>query len=200
MKVIFLDFDGVLNSASSFLYETHRRKRHKEQGVKGPVMETLCNVCAACFQEVLYKYPEVKIVISSTWRTFFDLNWLQAKLASYHIDSSRVIGATPVDHWGKSRGKEIQQWLDSHPEVTHYVIIDDNDWDITPHHGADRFVKTTWEAGMGVEHAEELIFKLTSAHAGRVKERVQKDAEILANARAAVLNSLPKPEGDNGSN
>lgn len=160
MKVIFLDFDGVLNSATSFLYESNRRKRHKEQNLKGPVNETLSMHCCAAFQEVLYTYPDVKVVLSTTWRLMFELGWLQGKLAEYKIEADRVIGCTPEERHTGSRGIEISRWLANHPEVTHYVIIDDNDWDITPHHGTDRFVKTEWEHGMHVGHTYELIQKL----------------------------------------
>jgi histidinol phosphatase-like enzyme len=51
MKVIFLDFDGVLNSETSFLYEYNRRKVHKEQGVKGHINETLSLHCCAAFKK-----------------------------------------------------------------------------------------------------------------------------------------------------
>src|SRR4051812_13326145 len=130
MKVIFLDFDGVLNSQGSFLYEGRRRKEWKIQGVKGPVNQTLCNVCTANFQYILDTYPEAKIVISSTWRTIFSIAELQGILSEYHVDHSRIIGATPQDRLAGNRGHEIQWWLDKHPEVTHYIIIDDNDWGI----------------------------------------------------------------------
>lgn len=171
MKVIFLDFDGVLNSQGSFLYEHNRRKVRKEQGVKGPVNETLCNVCTANFQFVLDKYKEAKIVISSTWRTLFDIPWLKAKLESYHIDSSRVIDITPISSiFDGDRGKEIRAWLNQHTEVTHYVIIDDNDWGIVHEHGEGRFVKTTWEGGMTTLHAAELCEKLSNFHKKKVEE------------------------------
>ena len=172
MKVIFLDFDGVLNSQTSFLYEHNRRKVHKEQGVKGNVNETLSPHCCAAFQEVLNKYPDVKVVLSTTWREMFDLEWLKAKLAEYKIDSSRVIGKTPVN--GK-RGLEIQVWLDQHPEVTHYVAIDDNDWHISAYHGKDRFVHTDWDRGMGVDHAIELMEKLSTNNQKAVEERLAKE-------------------------
>lgn len=170
MKVIFLDFDGVLNSNASFLYEKRRRNEWKEQGVKGPINQTLCHICASNFQIVLDQYPDVKVVISSTWREMFDLDWLKEKLASYHIDSSRVIDKTPKD-WGQNRGLEIQEWLGNHPEVTHYIIIDDNTWGIPEIHGWEKFVKTTWEAGMTFEHALEAIEKLQTPK----KERKKKD-------------------------
>lgn len=191
MKVIFLDFDGVLNSAGSFLYEDRRRKQHKEQGVKGPVNETLCHVCTSNFQAVLDKYKDVKIVISSTWRTMFDLPWLKAKLESYHIDSSRVIGVTPNSGiFDGSRGREIAAWLYQNKEmgITHYVIIDDNDWDITPHHGAERFVKTTWESGMTIAHTAELAEKLSNFHKKKCEELAAQDKaeydRIVAESKA----------------
>lgn len=176
MKVIFLDFDGVLNSQGSFVYETQLRERFaaksKEQGEKGPqgpVNQTLCNVCTANFQLVLEQYPDVQIVISSTWRELFSIDWLKEKLASYHIDSSRVIGITPSE-WGNYRGAEIKIWLNEHPEVTHYVIIDDNDDGLTENHGAHRFVQTTWDGGMTFAHAKELIAKLSSKNAKKLKD------------------------------
>lgn len=175
MKVIFLDFDGVLNSQGSFLFEHNERKRFAEKskvdgekGPKGPVNESLCHVCTSNFQFVLEQYKEVKIVISSTWRELFSIDWLKEKLASYHIDSSRVIGITP-SAWGNYRGAEIKMWLNEHPEVTHYVIIDDNDDGLTENHGASRFVKTSWEGGMTFAHAEELIEKLSTKNAKRLK-------------------------------
>lgn len=177
MKVIFLDFDGVLNSQGSFLYEDNRRKRDAkrskkdgEKGISGPVNETLCNVCTANFQFVLDKYPDVKVVISSTWRELFSLDWLKEKLASYHIDSSRVIGKTPKDHRTGDRGVEIRRWLDEHPEVTHYVIIDDNDWGIVDIHGKERFVETSWEGGMTTLHAAELCHKLSNEHKKKLQD------------------------------
>lgn len=171
MKVIFLDFDGVLNNSTSFVYESNRRKKWKEQGVGGAVNETLSNENTSAFQLVLDTYPDVKIVISSTWRELHDLPWLQAKLADYHIDSSRVIGATPKDHLSGNRGHEIQWWLDKHPEVTHYIIIDDNDWGIVQAHPPEKFVRTDWFlGGFHVGHADEAIKKLKTTKKEKADE------------------------------
>lgn len=168
MKVIFLDFDGVLNSQGSFLYESDRRRKRHEIGLKGPVNQTLCNVCTANFQMILDTYRDVKIVISSSWREMFDLEWLKEKLASYHIDSSRVIGKTPSD-WGGNRGAEIRIWLNEHPEVIHYVVIDDSDWGIKDLHGEGRFIKTTWAAGLTFDKSEEAIDKLSSKNRRKIE-------------------------------
>lgn len=155
MKVIFLDFDGVLNSRASFIMENRRRqglsKKKKEE--LGPINESLCHVCCSNFQLILEHFPEVKIVISSTWRELFDLEWLKAKLSSYGIDSSRVIDRTPGS-FGRSRGFEINSWLEDHPEVKTYLILDDN-------HIGDKFeheiVFTTWNVGLTLDHVEKAI-------------------------------------------
>ena len=161
MKVIFLDFDGVLNSEGSFLYEHRRRTQWKLQGIKGDVSETLCNVCTSNFQFILDTYPEVKIVISSTWRVFFSIVQLKEILASYHVDSSRVIDVTPNDTtWGGNRGVEIATWLKEHPEVKHYIVIDDNDWGIDAVHPKSQIVRTDWNTGMTWNHVLEAIAKL----------------------------------------
>ena len=156
MKVIFLDFDGVLNSAASFGYEERFRDRNPEMSI-GPVNETLCNVCTSNFQAILDHFPEVKVVISSTWRTLFTLEWLQNKLASYGIDSSHIIDRTPGSDFGY-RGDEIQQWLDAHPEVKTYIVIDDNE--IGGPITKDRIVKTSWNVGLTLPHVLEAIEKL----------------------------------------
>lgn len=196
MKVIFLDFDGVLNSATSFLYEHNRREVHKEQGVGGKVNETLSPHCCAAFQEVLNKYPEVKVVLSTTWRTLFPMDWLKAKLAEYHIDSSRVIDRTQEDRFSDNRGREISWWLQEHPEVTHYAIIDDNDWGISAIHGEGRFVKTDWDRGMGLNHAIELMEKLSTKNRDKMKEWDAQQKADEEKARAEILNSLPKPDNN----
>lgn len=175
MKVIFLDFDGVLNSAGSFLYESRRRKEWKEQGVSGRVNETLCNVCTSNFQAVLDQYPEVKVVISSTWRELYDLEWLKQKLASYHIDSSRVIDRTPstIDN---ARNREIHMWLAQHPEVTHYVIVDDNIYDGL-HLNVGRFVNTSWETGLTLDKAYEMIQLLSNENKKKLEEAEKAESE-----------------------
>jgi hypothetical protein len=151
MKVCFLDFDGVLNSAASFRME-HRRGTER-------IADTLCAVACSNFQHILDEVPDCKIVISSTWRKLHDLNYLKDKLAEYLIDSSRVIGITPSIYNGY-RTTEIKMWLDEHPEVTHYVILDDSD-DVCAHIG--HVVLTTWQDGLLSTHVTAAIACLKPA-------------------------------------
>lgn len=160
MKILFVDFDGVLNSQGSFLLE--KRRRDKNPNIEISIQNTLCKVCTSNFQFILDQDPNktIKIVISSSWRIFNDLKWLKKKLKSYGIDSSRVIGVTPHSGMYYDRGAEIAAWLYNRADIEKYVIIDDVDDNISNKHGEERFVKTTWISGMHIGHAFEVLNKL----------------------------------------
>jgi hypothetical protein len=165
MKVIFLDFDGVLNSSASF----RLMSRKKDEGkFDGKIHEHLCELATNNFQMLLKRFPEVKVVISSTWREYYDLDWLREKLNSFAVDGSRVIDRTPKLRdriWTSvDRGVEIDDWLSKHPEVTHYVILDDNS-DMTEYQKANHFVHTNWNTGFTLddyEKASEILHKKRS--------------------------------------
>jgi hypothetical protein len=172
MKVIFLDFDGVLNSSASFLMESRRKKKllpvKPRLAKQIKVNDTFSAVCASNFQYILDKCPDVKVVISSTWRVIHSMEYLLAKLEEYGIDSSRVIGKTPravgQGFSGAPRGDDISEWLAEHPEVTDYVILDDNS-DMTVH--MDKLVQTTWLDGLTLSIASTVIARLGGDATGR---------------------------------
>jgi hypothetical protein len=55
-----------------------------------------------------------------------------------------VINITPHQNYtlleGQTRGSQIKSWLDKHPEVTHYVILDD-DGDMLEDQRSTNFIK-----------------------------------------------------------
>jgi hypothetical protein len=160
-KIIFLDFDGVLNNKGSFLWEARRRERHPDNFKKKPLNQTLCPINTSNFQFILDQTVDldVKIVISSNWRILFKLTWLKKKLKSYGIDSKKVIGKTP-DLRIRPRGMEISQWLDAQKEaISDYIILDDDDDGLSDYH-ADHFIKTDWNAGLTFERALKAIRRL----------------------------------------
>lgn len=153
MRIIFCDFDGVLNSAMSFKKEINLNNKGRTPKVR--VNETLCVNCTKNLQKILDAHPDVQIVISSTWRTLYSLDWLKDKLNSYGIDGSRVIGKTP-GYDIQPRGVEISQWLENWPEVTDYVILDDNRiGNMEKHEG--HFFQTNWETGLTTHIAKKVI-------------------------------------------
>lgn len=142
MKIIFLDFDGVLNSVQdSIMY----RRLGGDFGMK------MSPLACSNIQWLLDQDKDVKIVISSTWRVLHTLSELKIILSVNNVDGNRVIGVTPdreVDLIeGMSRGSQIKRWLNDNQDknITHYCIIDDdNDMLIEQQ---DNFVHTTFLTG-----------------------------------------------------
>lgn len=148
MKIIFLDFDGVLNSEASFRYETRRKVLH--------VADTLSHVCCSNLQYILDQDADIKLVISSTWRNIHTMQELKNILNSYGVNPSRVLDKTPRT-MGGHRGQEIRLWLEEHPNVTKYVVIDDDD-NVMSLEGDDKghIFLTTWEDGLLFTQAKQI--------------------------------------------
>lgn len=108
MKIIFLDFDGVIAPVSF----------HHGSGFS----KTAC----ANVQSILVKDPDVRIVISSAWRRN-GLKTCQEILKDNGIDSTKVIDITDSEGgWPpENRAEQIKRWLKSHSEVKTFVVLDD---------------------------------------------------------------------------
>lgn len=106
MKVVFLDFDGVLNN-------------FKDRNFGEQFSASSCRN----FNALVKRVPDLKIVISSSWR-HNGLEYCKSVLEKNGINSDNVI-----DRTGKEdgiRGNQIQAWLDRNQDVTAFAIIDDN--------------------------------------------------------------------------
>ena len=128
MRVIFLDVDGVLNNLN-FLYEQFRRSNI-------PNIKGLDNNNLKALQK-LVELTDAKLILSSTWRSYFDDNLkplnndhnpgkdLIKKLNEYNLKLTGKTSET-LEYKGFPRSYVIKKWLDEHPEVDSFVIIDDN--------------------------------------------------------------------------
>lgn len=105
------------------------------------------------------------IVLSSTWRQIKEMRaYLLAALHHVGIDSTLVIGDTPCIS-GLGRGCEISAWLNAHPEVTRYVVIDDGHVEsIVQFVGESRFVQTILHSADG-NYGEEGLTKVRAEQA-----------------------------------
>lgn len=148
MKVIFLDFDGVLNSEASFRYEL-RRKNNR-------IPDSLSDVACSNLQYILEQDADIRIVISSTWRKMHTLEELRNFLGGRFVNGAKVIGKTPAVFSG-DRGHEINLWLEDNPNVTKYVIIDDDESAATAvKPGIGHFFQTTPEDGLLFKQAKAI--------------------------------------------
>lgn len=114
MKIIFLDIEGVLVSFDS----------ERLDGKADPA-------CVARLNR-LAESTGAALVVSSTWRSQ-GLDEIEAILREWGV-TAPVAGITDDLSYmdltttiGIQRGDEIGQWLDAHPEVEAFVILDDDD-------------------------------------------------------------------------
>jgi hypothetical protein len=124
MVVIFLDFDGVITTAES-ISEAFSNKRNGII-IGKDWMKHQIDTNLATNVRLLQEHLGAKIVISSTWRIVDDIDTLRTWLHERGgIDPKTIIDITPHRNDG-SRGREIKDWLDAHPEVTSFKILDDD--------------------------------------------------------------------------
>ena len=110
--IVFLDFDGVLNTAKTW----GNRREHAVDADKVALLNNLVEATDAV------------IVISSTWRRCYTLAELQGFLQMRGLERpDRVVDVTGGDDEGL-RGEEISNWLTAHcnpKDWPNFVILDD---------------------------------------------------------------------------
>jgi hypothetical protein len=130
-RLIFLDLDGVLSIPA-----THFRDFDE--------------TCSKRLKTIMEK-TKASIVISSSWRKSYSLRKLQDML--FKVGIVNVIDVTGFEE--AERGIQIDNWLKKHPEVTSFVILDDDSWDMDPH--KDKLVVPKTEIGLEDKHIKEAI-------------------------------------------
>jgi hypothetical protein len=139
LKVIFLDFDGVLvTPASSFL-------RSSTGMVADPHAVDALNYLIA--------ETGARIVITSTWRLEYSSDELSELLRSWGVQGS-ILGIAPS---GSSRGDEIQRWLDGFDgpaRVAAFVILDDASEISTL---SSHLISTEFETGLTMDDARRAV-------------------------------------------
>lgn len=121
MKILFLDFDGVLNSVDNMESNYFLWKNKPEHKSKDKFGDLFDQRCVNWLTYIILK-TECKLVVSSTWR-IAGLNtlremWLERQLPG------ELYSITGV-HYTGTRGGEIEQWLTENKYVINYCIVDD---------------------------------------------------------------------------
>jgi hypothetical protein len=137
-KLVFLDFDGVLNCDVS-VSQLGTRYKFWPPSIKA-------------LNELLAQ-SGARIVISSTWREHWTLSENASSLERAGLLPGRVVGKTSV--LGGERGNEIDSWLKAVPyPVESFVILDDKD-DMAMHR--QRLVLVDPETGLSVKEARRAV-------------------------------------------
>ncbi len=145
--IIFLDIDGVLIA-------------YPEGGHTAPQFTPRC---VEAFKSIIEAVPRIRVVLSSTWRLPEHVNQLHSQWQAHGFPVSLAWDGTP-DTRGEPevsllhrRGLEIKAWLDSHPEVCRWVVLDDERMAIEPILGNRRCVFTNPARGLTADDAERAI-------------------------------------------
>lgn len=154
MQLIFLDIDGVLNSLQSTIY-------YNQFPDKISMEDRLCPIATSNLKYILDKFPDCKIIVSSTWRRGRTLEVLNQILGQYNIPQV-VIDKTPYEGPGEVRGLIIRKWMDQNPtlmqSVSDFVIIDD-DSDMAEFLSTSHFIKTDSKVGFTWKEVEMIEVK-----------------------------------------
>lgn len=150
MRIIFLDIDGVLNNE-----KLHWQDYLAYNGLSLQLVQRFLIRLGALREKA---HPDkIEIVLSSDWRNY-----------DYAMDDLRNAGINFIgttEPWQHNRGRLIKQWLNQHEmdpykdPITHYVILDDNDDEISFYH-KEHFVQTNPRTGLthaNFDKAEEIL-------------------------------------------
>lgn len=155
-KLLLLDFDNVLNDNAFITAVTARfpgqRSFNMEIGramldpVRCARVQRICDATGA------------SILLITGWRRQTEWGNLAELLRDSGITTTVVGAIAGVRMSGETRATAAREWLNQHPEVTRYVIIDDD----TFHWGFER--KNPWKDvmvaptdGIEDEHVEQAI-------------------------------------------
>lgn len=144
--LLFLDVDGVLNSAKEF-------KRQHELGIRQGT--DVVDPVALLELKRLVEQTGCEIVLSSTWRLF-------SRTRSFLRQHFRKVGipqwidTTPNHNVSHGRAGEINHWLNenaSGEDAIAVVLDDDHDADLP----GTYFCRTSFENGLQPHHVDSII-------------------------------------------
>ena len=161
LKIIFLDFDGVIS--------THECKMNLDP------------VKIALLEQILYS-TNAKIVVTSSWRVgtrnadefvnkLFNFHRSKDKVSSCPLFVNSIYDVTDTN--GNYRGEEVQRWIDAHKdEIDQYVILDDeNEYSDEQ---LFNFVQTDEYEGLTIREAK-LCIKMLSGERIEFPSRLNKE-------------------------
>ena len=154
MFVLFLDIDGVLVTEQSYFYWEQRGDEPRKE----TDASRFCPIAVSNLNYLCANVPELLIVISSSWRTYYSLAQIQSFLEEEgFLHGDRLIDVTQVLslRGNDRRYREISSWLEEERTVgvKDWVAIDDHDYNIPEEH----LCLTPQEVGFTIDHAYTLI-------------------------------------------
>ena len=143
-KYIFLDIDGVLNSEHTL----NESCENMDQKIASIISDQLVKNLS-----YLVKKTDAKIILSSSWRVYFNENtkkpinlFAMILLAALNKHNLKLHDMTPFvkGQFSNERGLEIKTYVEKN-NITDYVVIDDEEFsDFKTHLDMSRFIQTNF--------------------------------------------------------
>ena len=130
MNVIFLDFDGVINTFNRNLAPIEEENAPEER------VKILGEICKKYDCKVVIISAHKEDIDEETLET--DVEWIQKLFELFKKYEIEVIGRTPCleresgkpyEHYLTPiwKEEEISLYLEKHPEIEHFCVLDDDD-------------------------------------------------------------------------
>ena len=170
--ILFLDFDGVLHHKDA----AGRELRPRDQTTLDSLSDAerryidkegrlIVGANLFCHAErlviALQPFPDVRIVISSSWRKYFDIDSLKVFLPATLAD--RVIGVTPVVFPCDGtclRSREIYRYFSEHNLHTNWLALDDTSYHFFDYDKNPNLILLNGECGFDNAAADILCARL----------------------------------------
>jgi hypothetical protein len=125
-KIIFLDIDGVLATFEGSIDMSIGKQDWTPEILESYGVKLRVHTPLTKHINTILMTTSARIVLTSTWRLGTKEAFKERKgyLESYLIPGSIIDRTTHIKDG--TRGDEIRLWLDHHPKVTNYVVIDDS--------------------------------------------------------------------------
>lgn len=147
MKIIFLDYDGVVNNL--IFQDINGEPNFNLPGISPPQVN---DFQAVAWLNKICREFDAKIIVTSTWRGRPDY----AECLYRAGFSGEVIGRTTFEgRLAGHRGTQIKQWLEDNQKYNNidFIILDD-DTDMEPY--MDKLIKTDTIRGLGYYEYEKI--------------------------------------------
>lgn len=177
MKIIFLDFDGVLNSTTDFMEARYYKNTVNSTEVISPGKLALL--------EEMIVHTGAKIVISSAWREMYSLKEIYDMFVvrGFTLPITTIIGKTDIvedrgnSDYPRHRNNNIKKWLAKRDDVESFVILDDLPREDFDNDLQDNLVHTDFHNGLNyynMQQAKNILGRIAE-----YQEKFDKEMQLL---------------------